>query len=103
MWAYYAKIMKPARSEMQDTSIKDEIETYLQDPVLRPDSNVLQYWRDNKKYPHLRGLSKKFLCIPPATVHSERLFSSAGQIVDKKRSRLDPQKVRMLVFLHKNL
>lgn len=103
MWAYYATIMKDYSSEVQDPSVEEEMETYLQDPVLQPTSDVLQYWRENVKYPRLRNLSKKFLCIPPATVHSERLFSTAGQIVDRKRSRLDPQKVQMLVFLNKNL
>lgn len=44
------------------------------------------------------SLGLKYLCVPPATVESERLFSTAGQICDSKRNRLDPERVKMLVF-----
>ena len=34
---------------------------------------------------------------------SERIFSDAGNIVDRKRCVLDPENVDCLVFLHKNM
>jgi len=39
---------------------------------------------------------------PPETVYSERLFPTSGLIVDK-RNKLNSNKLRMLVFLNKNL
>lgn len=45
----------------------------------------------------------KFLCIPGSSVESERIFSSTGQLLSEKRSRLKAKNVNMISFLHKNL
>ncbi|XP_063215715.1 zinc finger BED domain-containing protein 4-like [Bacillus rossius redtenbacheri] len=103
MWTFYSNIMKTAPSVSHIASVEDEINVYLEEPIQNSSTNVFQYWKENTKYPCLKKLSKKFLCIPPSTVHSERLFSTAGLIVDQKRNRLDPERVKMLVFLNKNL
>ena len=47
--------------------------------------------------------SRKYLSIPPVSVPSERLFSTAGQIATDTRNRLDADKIEMLLFLNKNL
>lgn len=103
MWAFYSNIMKNAPTVSHFKSVEDEVDSYLEEPVQNSSANIFHYWKENSKYPRLRNLSKKFLCIPPSTVHSERLFSTAGLIVDQKRNRLDPERVKMLVFLNKNL
>ena len=67
-------------------------------------SNPLQYWKKNKlQYPLLAQLARKYLAPPCTTVPSERLFSTAGNIVTDKRTRLDIDKVEMLLFLNKNV
>ena len=43
-------------------------------------------------------LAKKLLCIPATFVPSEHLFSTAGNIVTKKRASLDPDNVECLRF-----
>ena len=40
--------------------------------------------------------------IQATSVASERVFSTAGEIVTKKRSSLTPSNVNMLIFLHKD-
>jgi hypothetical protein len=42
---------------------------------------------------------KQILAIPAMSAPSERVFSSAANIVDKKRVRLKPENVDLLVFL----
>lgn len=105
MWSYYSQLMIPSTSTEQSYSLspEEEINAYLAETLLPPSADIFKYWKDNKKYQNLKKLSKKFLITPPSTVISERLFSTAGIIADKKRSRLDPERVRMLVFLNKNL
>lgn len=105
MWALYSKVILQSSLSVTNTghSADNEVEAYLQDPLLPPSTNIFAYWKNQHAFPRLRQLARKYLCVPPSTVESERLFSTAGLVVDKKRSRLDPERVRMLVFLNKNL
>lgn len=45
-------------------------------------------------------LPKKFLAVPASSVPSERIFSIAGEILNKKRSRLHCANVDLLIFLN---
>ena len=44
----------------------------------------------------------EYLSIQGSSVASECVFSTAGDILDKKRSKLDPKKLSMFIFLNKN-
>ena len=88
-----------------NTSGEQDINAFFQEELLPSDSDVLQYryWKNKTNLPTLRKLAKYYLCIPPATIFSERLFSTTGLMFDKKRNRLDLERVWLLVFLIKNL
>lgn len=106
MWYLYSNIMheyNDVSNSLPVNSSQKEITAYLKDDLSPPLSSALDYRKTNLKFSKLKKLAIKYLCIPPATVFSERLFSTAGLICDRKRSRLDPERVRMLVFLNKNL
>lgn len=61
----------------------------------------LEWWKmNNKRFPNLAKLARKFLCIPASSASSERVFSAAGQVIAKKRARLDPTLVADMVLLH---
>ena len=51
----------------------------------------------------LATLARKYLCVPASSSASERVFSTSGNIVSKKRSCLKPHKVNELVLLAQNL
>ncbi|WAQ94090.1 ZBED1-like protein [Mya arenaria] len=53
-------------------------------------------------YPLLANLVKARLCIPATSVPSERVFSTAGDIVTAQRSCLASDLVDMLLFCKKN-
>lgn len=63
----------------------------------------LVWWkRRSISFPILAQLARKWLGCVATSVPSERVFSSAGNIVAAKRSSLDPSIVRDLVFIHEN-
>ncbi|XP_037629812.1 E3 SUMO-protein ligase ZBED1-like [Sebastes umbrosus] len=78
-----------------------EMQAYMKETPLSADSNPLLWWRDTgcNRYPLLSKLARKYLCVPGTSLRSERVFSSAGNIVNTKRAALDPDQVDRLVFL----
>lgn len=105
IFSMYSKILnrESTGSNQGTLTAEEEVRQYLEESLVKQEHNVLDYWRNNTRYPSLRKLAKRYLCIRPSTVSSERLFSAAGALVDKKRNRLDPERVKMLIFLNKNL
>ena len=66
--------------------------------------NPLEWWRDNRDtFPLLSAVAMSLLSIPGTSVPSERVFSTAGDIVTATRSCLDPDLVDKLIFLKKNI
>ena len=86
---------------------KQEMKLYQSLPVNTGDGgvsfNLLDWW---KKYepqlPMMSRLAKNILCVPATSTPSERLFSKAGLLINKKRASLKPSKVDMMLFLNFN-
>lgn len=95
------------RSETRDQEqiLHQEMWSYKRETTSPADSNPLQWWKTlgSAKYPHLAQLARKYLGVPGTSVRSERVFSTAGNIVNKKRSALDSEHVDRLIFLANNL
>lgn len=82
---------------------KEEIVKYRGRDALALGGDVLQWWKNQVDLPLLSALAKSYLSIPATSVPSERVFSTAGDIVTAKRSLLHPDHVDQLIFLKKNL
>lgn len=81
-----------------------EMNRYCQEPLQDLEEDPLDWWKENQQsYPLLATVAKKYLCICATSCASERLFSTAGNIVTPARSLLEPEKVNQLVFLAKNM
>ena len=50
----------------------------------------------------LSKLAVPYLCLQGTSVASERVFSSAGDLITKKRNRLSSDMISTLVFLNHN-
>ena len=79
-----------------------DFEQYIKDPLLTWKEgdyfDILSWWKTHStKYPILGRLARDVLAIPASTVASESAFSAGGRVVDKYRSRLDPQVVEALI------
>ena len=91
--------------DQQDDSVcEDELDRFLREPIVGSEVNTLDWWSKNtERFPKLACLAKKYLCIPATSVPAERVFSTAGNIVNHKRSSLLPENTDILIFLNKNL
>ncbi len=60
----------------------------------------LQWWKENYKiYPNVWLVAIRILCIPATSAPAERVFSAASNLVNKKRIRLHPDSVDLLIYL----
>ena len=84
--------------------VSKEIELYINEQEVDLEISVIDWWKQASfRMPLLSQLARKYLCICATSVVSERMFSTGGNIVNKKRSALKPDMVNQLVFLAKNL
>lgn len=66
-------------------------------------NDPLDWWRIHyEKFPNIWKLASCVLAIPATSAPSERVFSAAANIVNKKRVRLKPDMVDLLIFLKAN-
>ncbi|KAL7728745.1 hypothetical protein ACLKA6_004113 [Drosophila palustris] len=97
----FQQVSKPINSTV--AAIR-EMDKYLAEEYLNRKDDPLIWWDQRKsQYPHLYTYMLKRLCIVATSVPCERIFSSAGETVRKRRSLLKPQNVENLMFLHNNM
>ncbi len=89
------------RSTMSDSIVK--VRQYFDEGNIDREKNLLEWWQQNSsRFPNLQKLARKYLCTPGSSVPSERVFSTAGQLISERRSRITPQNIDMMLFLNKN-
>ena len=80
-----------------------EVDLYWTEPNVGLDVDPLSWWKaHSEQYPNLCELAMKYLSVPATSVPAERVFSTAGLVVNRLRARLTSEHVDMLVFLRKN-
>ena len=90
------------RVETTQASPTAEFDRYLS-AASTPGCNLLSWWKEHADvYPNCAAVARRYHAIPASSAASERLFSTTGQLVDKRRSRLLPERVESLVFLNRN-
>ena len=68
-----------------------EISTFFSEPLIPLREDPLQWWKTNQqRFPLLAKTAKVYLCAPPTSLPSERLFSTVGDIRSHTRNRLSP-------------
>ncbi|KAF0039287.1 hypothetical protein F2P81_007522 [Scophthalmus maximus] len=102
--AVYSPTVKEHGQKNPAMRAEDEIRRYRAENPAGLNENPLTWWRSNEgEYPLLARLAKQYVCVPGTSIASERVFSTAGDIVTAQRSCLTPNHVDELLFLHKNL
>ena len=84
--------------------VDDEVKRYRSERVVvAQGGHAAVWWKAQRaRFPILSRVAASFMSIPATSVPSERVFSTAGAIVTKKRSSLSPENVNHLVFLNAN-
>lgn len=107
LWSSIDSIVRSESSKTATRTINSraiiEIQRYLEDDIVSRKNDPLKWWSDNKHiYPYLSTLVKQKCCAVATSVPCESLFSKAGNILNDRRSRLNSNKVKQLVFLNYN-
>lgn len=102
-----AKRKREAFSEWEDEveeDDKDEVQRYINSQfnfTTWDEDNLLSFWELHKSsFPLLAKVARMILCIPASSAASERVFSSAGRVLEARRNRLNPGTVDAILFLH---
>ncbi|CAH2329533.1 zinc finger BED domain-containing 4-like, partial [Pelobates cultripes] len=85
-------------------SLDNELHLYLKEPVINRKGNPLEWWKENEThFKTLASYARRYLCYPPSSVPSERVFSEVSAIYERNRNRLTGEHAEMLCFLHYNV
>ena len=79
-----------------------ELDHVSHDPLLQDDDQIdlLGWWKDNERqFPVLSQFARDVLLVPVSSVSSESTFSTAGRIIEERRSSLTPEMVEALTCL----
>lgn len=81
-----------------------ELQRYLKEKRMDVTSDPLSYWRVKQvEYPHLAAIARRYLCPPPGSAASERLFSQGKNVLGTTRLSLLPGNMEANLFLKYNL
>lgn len=88
-------------------SIQDHAEKEMQmyretPPNFTSDDPAAWWWNQRMTYPLMSNMAFLYLCVQASSTPSERVFSTAGDTICAERSRIQPEKADMLIFLNKN-
>ena len=68
------------------------------------DTDLIQFWLDNKSVLlNLYTVARQVQCVPTSSAASERVFSTAGRMLENSRTNFSPAAVNSLLFLHSNM
>ncbi|GBB91768.1 hypothetical protein RclHR1_19140002 [Rhizophagus clarus] len=89
--------------EQNQPKVYDEIKKYLQEDKISFNQNPFEWWANKKiKYPISAKIARIYLVVPATSTPSERLFSDAGNLLSAKRTRMDAEFFKHMIFLNKN-
>ena len=81
----------------------DEVTEYLREDKITFNQNPFEWWTSKKgKYPILAKIARIYLAAPATSTPSERLFSDAGNVLSEKRTRMDSELFKRIIFLKRN-
>lgn len=101
IWETHNKLlletMRTNRSHIQTS----ELSLYIAAPLIGLKEDALESWKSYEgAYPKLTNLACKHLLVPAFSAPAERLFSKAGAILTKTRSRILSKRLPKLLFLN---
>ncbi len=94
------KIAQKRRPVERPSGLIFELNQYLIEPILPMELDILEWWKSSqRRFPNLSRMARDILAVQATSVPSEELFSSAGDMISKKRTRLSHQTVQVKLCL----
>jgi hypothetical protein len=97
----YSTVALPLPPE--DTDASKEFLAYLHATVRVGDDPLVWWGKRERDFPIIARLAMRYLCIPATSAPSERMFSAAGLVLDRRRARMQGSRARAILFLHGNM
>uniref|UniRef100_A0A8C3JZA4 BED-type domain-containing protein n=1 Tax=Calidris pygmaea TaxID=425635 RepID=A0A8C3JZA4_9CHAR len=83
--------------------IHQQLENYVVEPLCKRSTDPLDWWKSNeRRFPAVAQLSRRFLAIPATVVLAERAFSTGQSLLEHRRALLAPENLDPILFLHQN-
>lgn len=94
-----------SQDEEMEAPYRVELQRYLKEKRIADlTKDPLTYWRvKHNEFPHLGTLARRYLCPPPGSAASERLFSTGKNVLGTKRLSLKPDNMEANLFLKYNI
>ena len=106
VWECFTEILHDCGATTDTQGGKEvTVDRYFSEPLIdHKKGNPYTWWNNNQlRYPLLANLARRYLCSPPTSVPSERLFSGAGILYDERRNKLTAEHAEMLLFIKNNM
>ena len=98
------EIPLPSPPSVSEARVEEAFHLYWDEPRISQDSDPFIYWQQNtSRHPEVSSIAKITFSCPSGSVDSERLFSTAGNVINARRTRLNPENAEDQIFLAKNL
>jgi hypothetical protein len=80
-------------------AVRRQMAIFVSESQQSHDADTLQWWKANEaRFKSLSHSARKYLAIPATSAPSERVFSLAGSICNRRRACLSPDNLDALVF-----
>jgi len=90
-------------SDDSKSTFESEMKRYTNAESIETNENPLLWWKNKQnEFPVIADIAKEFLNAPATSIASERVFSKAGAIINKKRASLSSKNANMLIFIAHN-
>jgi len=88
-------------SDDSDDDDVDEVHRYINTKIsFSKDDALLEWWTKHSLiFPQLSLLAKSLLGVPASSATSERVFSSSGRVLEKRRQSLSPDTVDDILMI----
>jgi len=88
---------------IQPIAMNDEVARWLKEPVISreatPEAQRLYMLSKAFDFPIITQMARDYHAIPATSAPSERVFSMAGNLISKKRTRISSENVRYVLCL----
>jgi hypothetical protein len=95
----WTRVKDKKKEKTSPSNNKNVIRKYISAAIVW-NGTAVDFWRANiSNLGSFLPLIRRYLCFSASSASVERLFSTCGDLVSKKRNRLTPQHVEILIFL----